>query len=367
MDFSERVIAHAKRVEDLRQFSNSEETTKTSLIMPFFALLGYDPMDPRVVIPEYTADVGTKKGERVDYAIKRGDEIIMLVEAKIEGDPLDEGKAAQLRRYFNATPSVKIAMLTNGVQYKFFTDLEKPNIMDEKPYMVFDFSGYEAALIDELKKLRCDSFDLQAALCAAKELKYLRQIKTIITNELKNPSDDFVKFFLRLVVDGGRAVPAVVEEFRGHVRKAFQHHINDILNARLQCAIQPNAYTDEGETEATETPEERPKDKIITTVEELEGYHIIKAILRQHIDPTRITMRDTQSYFGILLDNNNRKPICRLHLNAASAKYIETFVPEKKDNSFKAEGTRHKIESLNDIYAFSDQLKAAIAVYVKEE
>ena len=370
MDFTDKIAAHAKRVADFRELSKSEETTKTSLIMPFFALLGYDPMDPRVVIPEYTADVGTKKGERVDYAIKRGDEIIMLVEAKMAGDALDDGKAAQLRRYFNSTPSAKIGLLTDGVVYKFFTDLETANIMDEKPYMVFDFLGFDPALADELKKLCCDCFDVETALCAAKELKYLRQIRRIIASELQSPSDEFVKYFVRLVHDGGRALPSIVEEFRAHVKKGFQHHINDVINARLQGAIQYNSFTEATEAETETEPEEtvdNPKDRITTTVEELEGYHIVKAILRLTVDPTRIIMRDAVRYCSILLDDNNRKPICRLHFNAASAKYLETIVPERKDNTFKSEGTRHKIDTLNDIYNFADQLKAAAAVYDAEK
>lgn len=363
MDFADRVRTHEKRVTELREHSRTEEATKTSLIMPFLHMLGYDAFDPRVVVPEFTADVGTKKGERVDYAIKRDGEVIILIEAKSVGDCLDSGRATQLHRYFHGLASAKIAVLTDGVVYKFFTDLEKPNIMDDRPFMVFDFMNIEEALIPELKKLCNDCFDVDQALSAAQDLKYLGQMKKIIAKETKDPSDELVKLFARQIYS--RPITAsVLDSFRGHVKMAFEHNINDIITARLQGAMQTNAYPSKGSEEKGDSaPIEQVEGKereIVTTAEEMEGFYIVRAILREVVDPERVVMRDTLSYCGVLLDDNNRKPICRMHFNSPTTKYLETFDAEKK-------GTRHKIENLNDIFKHADELKAVIKAYEVEE
>lgn len=361
MDFADRVSTHAKRVAELKEHGRTEEATKTSLIMPFLQMLGYDSFDPRIVVPEFTADIGIKKGERVDYAIKRNGDVIMLIEAKAVGDPLHAGCASQLHRYFHCLPSAKIAILTDGVIYKFFTDLDKANMMDERPFMIFDFSAIDETLVPELQKLCNDCFDIDLALAAAQDLKYLGQFKKIISHETQTPSDELVKLFARQVYS--RPITAnLLESFRGHVKMAFEQNINDIITTRLKGAMQgamQRATAPKDETLAAEnaSAEAEQNDRgVITTEEEKESFLIIKAILREVIDLERIAMRDTLSYCGILLDDNNRKPICRLHLNSDTVKYIETFDAEKK-------GTRQKIESLNDIFKFADELKVAVKSY----
>ena len=363
MDFEDRIYAHAKRVSDLKDVAEREEAAKTALILPFLKVMGYDAFDPRVVVPEYHAHFGKKKAEKVDYAIKRDDEVIMLLEAKSAVDPLDSNCAKQLQLYFNALPSAKIAILTNGVVYKFFTDLENESIMDEKPFMVFDFMSIEQPLIPELKKLCNDCFDVNIALAAAQELKYLRQLKKIIAEEIKNPSDELVKYFVKQVYT--KTVWAnVIESFRDPVRLAFEHYINDVINARLKGAMQPNSYDLQENSEAEVKPEDEAetgvsaKDRIETTQEEWEGYYLVKSILRDTISPDRIAIRDTISYCGILLDDKNTKPICRMHFNSKSVKYLETFGAEKK-------GTKHQIINLNDMYQFADILKETVLNYDK--
>ncbi len=353
MDFADRIMALSARVKELRSLATTEEGTKTSLILPFLQTLGYDAFDPRVVVPEFTADVGTKKGEKVDYAVKRDGVVIMLLEAKAVGATLDGKKAGQLHRYFHNIESAKIGILTDGVVYQFFTDLERPNIMDEKPFMTFDFTAIEAPLVNELKKLCNDCFDVDIALASAQELKYLRQFKKLVAEELASPSDELVKLFAKQV-HTGNIWANLLDGFRERIKTAFEHHVNDIINARLQGAMQPNAYPIKPlgeELELAEAP--KLENSVVTTEEEIEGYLVVKAILREISDPARVVMRDTMSYCGILLDDTNRKPICRLHFNAQSAKYIEIFCAEKK-------GTRHKIESLNDLYKYADQLKTTV-------
>lgn len=359
MDFSDKVNAHAKRVCELKNHISNEEATKTALIMPFLRLLGYDPTDPRVVIPEYCADFGEKRACKVDFAIRRGEDIVMIVEAKKVGDVLDGSKESQLQQYFHSLVAVKIGILTDGLVYKFFTDLEMPNVMDKRPFMTFDFADVEEALIPELKKLCNDCFDLGTALSAAQELKYLGQLKRQVATEMESPSDETVRLFARRVFEG-RLTDNVLEAFRGRIKTAFDHYINDTINARLQNAMQPSSYhvpaaEEEQEEEGAVAGLSRA-DRITTTQEEIEGYNIVKAILRETVSLDRVVMRDTISYCGVLLDDNNRKPICRMHFNNPSNLQLETFGADKKS-------VKHKIESLNDIFKHAEALKAAVAAY----
>ena len=357
MDFGDRIKAHAKRVAELKEHAATEEATKMALIVPMLQLLGYDPYDPRVVIPEFCADFGEKKACKVDYAIKRGDDIVIIVEAKKVGDTLDGSREGQLQQYFQSLLPVKIAILTDGVQYKFYTDLEHTNVMDKKPFMTFDFSSIEEALVPELKKLCNDCFDLNTTMCAAQELKYLGQLKKVVAEEIDSPSDDLVRVLARHVYEG-KLTGAVIEGFKERVKTAFEHHINGVINARLQSAMQPSNYPSAAPQDGDEivVVEEGVDSRIVTTEEEVEGFQIIRAIMSQVIDPERVVMRDTISYCGILLDDNNRKPICRMHFNNVNNMQIEIFDTEKK-------GTKYKLEKLLDIYKYADQLRLMATVY----
>lgn len=149
MDFIDQLKQFASRVENLKDQIATEEATKTSLILPFFQLLGYDIFDPTEFVPEFTADVGIKKGEKVDYAIFQNGIPIILIEAKWCGENLDK-HSSQLFRYFG-TSKAKFGILTNGLIYKFFTDLEEPNKMDEKPFMELNLLDIKESLVPELK------------------------------------------------------------------------------------------------------------------------------------------------------------------------------------------------------------------------
>lgn len=350
MDFRDRIYSLAARIAELREHTCTEEATKNALILPFLQALGYDTFDPRVVEPEFTADVGTKKGEKVDYAVKREGLPIMLIEAKCCGTTLDQGKASQLLRYFHTTKSARIGILTDGVIYKFFSDLDQPNVMDATPFMTFDFSAIEDALIPELKKLANDRFDIEATLLAAQDLKHIRQLKGLLAKEMREPSDELVKYFARGVHTGPLRAN-VVECFRDKLRLAFQHHVNDTINERLQTAMQGNAYPEPAEL--SEEAPTAPAGKLVeTTQEELEAYFAIKAILRDVVAPERIAMRDAQSYCAILLDDNNRKPICRLRFNGRQ-KFLGLLDESKKE-------TRHPVTSVDGLYGFADALREGV-------
>ena len=358
MEFTERLNALSTKIRQQIEVINTEEATKTAFVMPFIHnVLGYDVFDPSEVTPEFVCDIGTKKGEKIDYAIMKNNDVQILIECKKIGEPLHINHASQLFRYFHVT-NARISILTNGQIYRFYTDLDAPNKMDEKPFLEVDLLDIDENVIPELKKLTKSSFDLESIINAAGELKYVSQIKRILHTQLNNPEDDFVKFFASRVYDG-MLTQKVRESFQNLTKKAASQYINDQVNERLKSAITgitPAVVEAPTETQQSEDDEQKDESEIITTLEELEGFHIVKAITRAVLEAPRITHRDTKSYCGILVDDNNRKPLCRLHFNRTQ-KYIGLFDLEKNE-------TRHPISTVDDLYSFADILKATAALYI---
>lgn len=351
MEFIEKLMLLADKIKQQGSAIQTEEATKTAFIMPFIhSVLGYDVFNPEEVTPEYVCDVGTKKGEKIDYAILRDGEVQILFECKKMGEPLNLNHAGQLFRYFHVT-SARIAVLTNGQVYQFYTDLDAPNRMDEKPFLVLDLCDIDDYVVPELVKITKSDFDVDSVVSAAGELKYVSQIKKVIATQFSTPEDEFVKFIATRVYDG-IVTQKVREQFAGLTRKAISQYLNDRINERLKSAMSGGMVVPETVVEDREPPVDETvvdPDSVMTTEEELEGFHIVKAIIRSVVDVKRITLRDTKSYCGILLDDNNRKPVCRLHFNRTQ-KYIGIFDKEKNE-------TRMPIDSLDDIYTLSEELK----------
>ncbi|MGR7464274.1 type I restriction endonuclease [Klebsiella aerogenes] len=350
MEIAEKIMRLADKIKQQGSAIQTEEATKTAFIMPFIhSVLGYDVFNPEEVTPEYICDVGTKKGEKIDYAILRDGEIQILFECKKLGEPLNLNHAGQLFRYFHVT-NARIAVLTNGQIYQFYTDLDAANRMDEKPFLTLDLCDIDDYVVPELVKITKSDFDVESIVSAAGELKYMSQIKKVIAAQFSTPEDEFVKFIASRVYDG-IVTQKVREQFAELTRKAASQYLNDRINERLKSAMSGGMVAPE-DTEGREPHPEATvvdPDSIVTTEEELEGFHIVKAIIRSVVDVKRITMRDTKSYCGILLDDNNRKPVCRLHFNRIQ-KYVGVFDKEKNE-------TRMPIDSLDDIYTLSEKLK----------
>lgn len=356
MDFIEQLQNLSARIEKQKDIIETEEATKTAFVMPFINLLGYDVFNPTEVVPEFTADVGTKQGEKVDYAIFKDDEVIMLIECKKYGADLTDAHTSQLYRYFSVVHA-RIAVLTDGVIYQFYTDLEESNVMDTKPFLEFNMLDIQQPLVNELKRFTKSAFDLELTLTAASDLKYTKEIKQTMVEQLDAPSEEFVKFFLSHVYSGVRTQP-VIQQFTDIVKRALNQFLNEQINFRLQSAInnkpdeaEPSVETEESE----EFIDEEVESRIVTTEEELEGYYIVKSIVREVVAADRIGHRDTISYMSIVLDGSNRKPICRLHFNSAQ-KYLNLRNAEK-------EYERVDIEQIDDIYQYADRLKAAALSY----
>lgn len=354
MDFQARLAELSDKIRQSQTHVQTEQATKSAFIMPFLQLLGYDVFSPLEVVPEFTADVGIKRGEKVDFAILREGQPVMLIECKCCAATLDAGKCSQLFRYFHTLPTARIGILTNGVRYLFFTDLDKPNVMDQRPFMEFDLLAPDKTLIPELLKLTKANWDMAATLSAATELKYTRALKTVLAAELQTPGEDFVRLLANKVYEG-TLTAKVREMFASLVRKAFQQLVGDMINERLTSAMIAAPQPEASVPAEIADPVEQTPNRVTTTEEEHEAFHLVKAILRSDVDPKRIVMRDTQSYCGVLLDDNNRKPICRLHFNGKQ-KYLGLFTANKTEQ-------RVPIATVDDIFAHAVHLKETAGYY----
>ena len=363
----------SKRANQLldRNSLATEEAAKHALVLPFIQALGYDIFDPAEVVPEYTADFGIKQGEKVDYAIIREENDgapAMLIECKKVEDPLDISKAAQLSRYFGQTPA-HIGILTNGIVYKFYSDLDAENVMDTTPFLEINVTKLDTREMTALNHFAKHSFNIDEARSAASNMKHIHGMKTYLSQAYSQPDSDFVRLLARKVYSGV-ITQARFEHFEGLVKLAFQGFVNDRINSTLQRASDiANTSTDEDDVSSTGEHDEpeivsegetgNGDKSIVTTVEEVQGYELVKTILDTVVDADRVVMRDTKSYCGVLLDDNNRKIICRLRFNAASVKYLGLIDEDRHE-------TRYLLNSIEDISIYDDQLRAAAVRLMNE-
>lgn len=357
MDFKDQIKQFSDRVTKLKDNIHTEEATKNAFIMPFLQVLGYDVFNPLEVVPEFICDIGIKKGEKIDYAIFRDGTPIILVECKHWKQKLDVHDG-QLLRYFHVSKA-KFSILTNGLIFRFYTDLVEPNKMDEKPFLEFNIEEIKDGQIEKLKEFHKAYFDVENIYQSASDLKYINEIRHLVSQEFSEPNDEFVKYFAKQVYPSV-VTSKVLESFRSLVKRTITNIINDTINDRLKSAISSNdAPIQEEAALGTLTANPAQQDKeVVTTQEELEGFYIVRSLLRQKVQSNRITHRDALSYFAIFLDDNNRKPLCRLYLNSPSKKYIGLFDADKKE-------TKVEIKSLDEIYNFGKELDTTVEIYIK--
>lgn len=347
MDFKDLIKQLSDRVSQMKSQILTEEATKNAFVMPFLTTLGYDVFNPMEVVPEFIADIGIKKGEKVDYAIMKAGKPIILVECKHWSAVLDPHNS-QLFRYFHTTEA-KFGILTNGINYRLYTDLLQPNKMDEKPFFEFKIDDIKDNQIEKLKEFHKSYFNLESINNTASELKYMGEIRQLLAKDINEPGDEFTKYFAKIIYPS-TVTSKVLEQFKILVKKTYSNYISDIINERLNAALTTNK---EEETKK-EIERVEPEQKIITTQEEFDAYYIIRAILRVKVPVSRIHYRDGQTYFSVILDDNNRKPLCRLYLSSKK-KQISLFDGTQE--------SRHDLTTIDDIYFLSDRLIATIAKY----
>lgn len=352
MDYIDQLKQFSARAAQISKMITTEEATKNALILPFFQMLGYDVFNPMEFVPEFTADVGIKKGEKVDYAIVIDGKPTILIEAKWCGEKL-ESHDSQLFRYF-ATCSSKLAILTNGIVYRFYTDLDEKNKMDLTPFMEFNVLDIKDNLVPELKRFHRSSLDVDGIFSAASDLKYTTAIKQLLAKQAVDPDEGFLSFVLKEVYPGRRTGP-IVEKFTDIIKKSFSQYVNDLMNEKFKSMLEPKEKEAEKKTEE-QPPEAVPVDAksiINTTDEELECFIIIKALLHNTVTPSRLSYKDTINYFSVLLDGKVTKWICRLQLDGKKKWLI---IPDEAKKEVK-----YPLETNDDLYQHKAALEASVS------
>ena len=236
MDFVDRFRKLSDRLSQLKPHIQTEQATQQALVLPFIKELGYDVYNPAEVVPEFTADVGTKKNEKVDYAILRDGDPILLIECKDFDIKLGREHRSQLSRYFMVTKA-RYGILTNGIIYQFFTELDEKNQMDNTPFLILDMENLDERLVRQLEHFTRDAFDAEKIFSSARELRFMRDIGREIAAEFREPSRDLVRHFAKQVYSGP-LTKGRMEEFTHFVREALRTHVNDQVRSRLQSAMQ---------------------------------------------------------------------------------------------------------------------------------
>ena len=373
MDFKDQVVRLSDNIKKQKDKIATEEATKNAFIMPMIAALGYDVFNPFEVVPEMDCDLIKKKGEKIDYAIMKDENPILLIECKHCKQDLNLHDT-QLQKYFVASKA-RFGVLTNGIEYRFYTDLEKINIMDEKPFLIVNMLDLSDADIEQLKKFHKSYYNEEDVLSTANELKYTTEIKSILNNEFASPTAEFVRFFARQAYTSGQITSKVIDMFTPLVKKSITSVINDIISDRLNTAIKNSEQTSDSlqtidntsiNTSTEDTEEKLPDgvvymDKesgVVTTQEELDAYNIVRSILRKSVDVSRITYKDYKSYFVVNIDNSQWFWICRVSIGARK-KQIGIPADQYKSCEWI------QIDNMDDIFKFADRLEEALKMAIK--
>ncbi|TDK41118.1 type I restriction endonuclease [Antarcticimicrobium luteum] len=352
-DFVQLVEGLAERSRVAERQAVTEEATKTSVILPLLQAWGFDVFSLNEVIPEFVADVGTKKGEKVDFAVKIDGKIAMLVEAKPITSKLGDAQFNQLFRYFSVTEA-RLAILTNGREAWFFSDTDAPNKMDKKPFFKFDFQSYDAVQVEELSRFRKESFAIDQIIEAASTLKYTRAASNYLKAQLEDPDDEFVRLVGRQIYDGS-ITKNVAEQLKPAIQAALDELIRDRIQDKLSITFRNNSNADTSKV-SDEGDAAKNDDGIVTTEEEIEAHRIVRAIGAKIVDVSRIAIRDAKSYCAILMDDNNRRPICRLYFNSPTNKSVVIFDADKNEQ-------KYKIASIEELYQYAEAFEAVITAY----
>lgn len=360
MTFENQVKEFAKTIPKKLDHIDSEETTKIALITPFLRLMGYDTTDPSEVRAEYTADVGTKQGEKVDFAILEDNKPLVFIECKQASNELSTDNISQLYRYFSIT-DIQIGILTNGVEYQFFTTGEDNNRMDEKPFLDINMLQLTKKDIKELEKFKKVNFDIDEVVSRADNLKYRNLIKKTLIAEFETPSDEFIRAIGKQVYEG-ILTQGVKEKFSNIITVAIAEIINERVNKTLADAVASN----EEEQEDNNTVEEEGDiDGIITTQMEKEGYFIIKSIASEIIDSNRVAIRDRKNYCNILFDDNQRFPIVRFHFNNPNHLKVEFYDEITISPNGGKNGEKIAIDSVDELYNYKDRILKVVNDYLE--
>ena len=311
----------------------TEESTETALVLPFIQLLDYDIFNPTQVLPEFNCDIAKGKGEKVDYALLIKNKVEIIIECKGFGVNLAPHRN-QLSRYFVSTKA-KYAILTNGILYQFYTDLDNKNLMDEIPFFQFSLENYSVSDIEILEQFMFSNFNADKIDKNASESKIITGVTGEIKTLFEKPNIETIKLFTKSSYKG-RYTDSVISRLTILFKKALKQFVNDRVSNQLKSA-----------TEAEEVIDNNCG-KIITTEEEKQAFYIVQAIARDVIPSEDIVMRDQINLCMILYKNDQCKPIVKLYFNDVKNLQIELF---DEDGSYKIE-----LATLDEIYDYKDAI-----------
>lgn len=380
MVFVDDIAKVSEQVRKRAELVTGEESTKMALIVPFFSALGYDVSDPAEVIPEFVADFATKKSgqfEKVDYAIAINGVIVMVVEAKAR-DKKPEAHDGQLKKYFNALIATRVAIVTNGVEYRFFTDLRHDNVMDDEPFFSFNVLEYDSKHLENLKFFHRDNFDSAIIKRHAEEMVYLKGMTHLVDNLLRSPPDEFVRFLVSQLSSiapsctvEGRITNKVINKFRPIIKKSIQSSLVELMTQSISREMgQAEENLADQAVEIEETQDEQEQDleevKVDTTAEELEAFEKVKSIAtRSECHSLEVKYKDVISYFGLnvgkttwwflrfYLSPKKKSFVTRLTVNEVKA-LAPNFEVQEMSASMGDAASRVIISSVNDLDNLSD-------------
>ncbi|MDO5623814.1 MAG: type I restriction endonuclease [Pseudomonadota bacterium] len=315
--FNDRMRKHAEHVKNVAVHCVTEETTKQALILPLLDILGFSPFDPTKVKAEYGSDFpGVKISERVDYALFCHGVPVMFIEAKNHSEKLTN-HCPQLSRYFNATPEVTIAAITNGEEWRFFTDLNNKNVMDTAPFLTVDFGDMDATLLQRLRRFRHDEFQPEALRTLAEETVYLNAFTGVISRSLREPDAEFVRYVAGRADIQRQFNAKFLESIAPLVKLAVERAVSNMVVSGLSMQTPPPAASSQAPAEAPAADEaghamadivDPDNPRIVTTYAERRLMEVVTEILGEQAD---ISAKDTESYYSILYQGKNNRWLLR--------------------------------------------------------
>ncbi|MEH7354032.1 type I restriction endonuclease [Neobacillus drentensis] len=289
MNLKETLEMLNKVVNENKELIKNEESTKQFLVLPLIRGLGYDVYSPQEVTPEFTADFH-KKNEKVDYAISINGVPKIFVEAKTINTKINKS-APQLSRYFSTFPSVRLGVLTNGIEYHFFTDLNNANIMDAKPFFVFNITNFNEEDFNNLVKFSKNLYDYEGIKSMAESLIYFQSFKTVIKEIIESPNDDFIKFVIKERFNF-KVTQQFINMARPIVQKCIQESLSEIISEKFENHIQTQAPQ---EVAAAVDSVSQENKKIYYTQEQLETLGTF-----EDFEGVKVVLPNTESYKNLL-------------------------------------------------------------------
>lgn len=350
-DFKERLTRHAEHIKNAGPHCATEETTKQALILPLLDALGFSPYDPTKVKAEYGANLpGIKASDRVDYALFVDGNPVMFIEAKSFTEKTTN-HTGQLARYFNSTPGVSVAAVTNGIEWRFFSDQKHSNIMDTTPFLIVHFGALADTDFDKLARFRYDKFNPAGLRSFAEEQTLLDHFAAIIETCLRDPDAEFVRYVAARHDTVGRITPKQIEVYSPIVKQAVAEAISKVVVGGLSTptpsvVIEMQSSVRSEEIDGDIADPANPK--IVTTTAERKVLSYVRAILDGKVDESELVGKDTESYYSVCYQGKNNRWLLR-YSGDKGLPTITFNVPMTLERSSQAERAGLQVQSNNTI------------------